>query len=132
MRSTGLYYVITYSTVNPLRNNFGRVRRTTGISSYKRNTIPSKAFAVHIKDNVVHVRAITADRGGGADVQFHSFLTSTPDGDEGSPSRTCKFTTGEITPVPLVNVLTPPGCPARSQSLYRLHYPGSLHPLSIS
>jgi hypothetical protein len=86
---------------------------------------------------------------GGVDVEIHIFLTSAVAGDEWSASRPGRFTPGERAPdthwiggwvdprVGLDDVekrkfltipgleLRPLGRPARSQSLYRLRYPGS-------
>jgi hypothetical protein len=86
---------------------------------------------------------------GGVDVYVHIFLTSALFGGEWSASRLCRFTPGERAPgthwiggwvnprAGLDNVvkrkflilpgleLRPLGRPARSQSLYRLRYPGS-------
>jgi hypothetical protein len=86
---------------------------------------------------------------GGVDVQIHLFLTSALVGGEWSASRHCRFTPGQIaTGTHCIGVwmdpraglndvekrkfLTLPGLelrplcrPARSQSLYRLSYPGS-------
>jgi hypothetical protein len=81
------------------------------------------------------------------DVWIQVFLTSTPVGGEWSASRPSRFTPGErvsctqwiggwvdprtdlerrkILPLPGLE-LRPLGRPARSQSLYRLRYPGSL------
>jgi hypothetical protein len=85
----------------------------------------------------------------GVDVWIHTVLTSTLVGGEWSASRTCHFTPGERVPstywiggrvdprasldeVEKRKFLTLPGLklrplgrPARSQSLYRLSYPGS-------
>jgi hypothetical protein len=83
---------------------------------------------------------------GGVDVYIHIFLTSALAGGECSASRPGRFTP-EKKPTVLIgymhpraglegvekkNFLTPPGLelrplgrPARSQSLYRLRYPGS-------
>jgi hypothetical protein len=85
---------------------------------------------------------------GGVDVQIHVFLTSALIGGEWSASRPCRFTHRERTPdihsiggwvnptAGLDDVekrkfftlpgleLQPFGRPARSQSLYRLSYPG--------
>jgi hypothetical protein len=86
---------------------------------------------------------------GGVDVYIHVFLTSVLVSDEWSASRPGRFTRGERDPgthwrwdwvdpraclddVEKRKFLTLPGleirplgCPARSQSLYRLSYPGS-------
>jgi hypothetical protein len=86
---------------------------------------------------------------GGVDVQIHVFLTSTLAGGEWSALRPGRFTPGERAPgthwiggwmgpraglgdVEKRKFLTMPGLelrllglPACSQSLYRLHYPGS-------
>jgi hypothetical protein len=84
---------------------------------------------------------------GGADVQTHIFSTSALSGSEWSASHPCHFTPGKKPPVPIVEEtgwtpepvwtkwrkfltllgleLRPLGLPARSQSLYRLSYPGS-------
>jgi hypothetical protein len=85
---------------------------------------------------------------GGVDVQIHIFLTSVLAGGEWSASRTGRLTPGETAPgtdwlggwvdprAGLEDVedrkltlpeleLRPLGRPARSQSLYRLRYPGS-------
>jgi hypothetical protein len=86
---------------------------------------------------------------GGVDVQIHVFLTSALVGDERSASHPCHFTPGERVPgthwiggwvgpraslddVEKRKFLTLPGLelltvshPDRSQSLYRLCYPGS-------
>jgi hypothetical protein len=79
-------------------------------------------------------------------------LTSALAGGEWSASRPCRFTPGERAPVRIgqeavwaqsrsgrrgeEKILNPtgtrtptPGRPARSQSLYRLRYPGSLTPM---
>jgi hypothetical protein len=93
---------------------------------------------------------------GGVDVQIHIFLTSALDGDEWSGAHHGRFTPeemeqgthwigGRMDPIPgLDNVekrtlltlqgleLRPPGCPAHSQSLYRLHYPGPVSSLAMS
>jgi hypothetical protein len=85
---------------------------------------------------------------GEVDVYIHIFFTSPLAVGEWSASRPCRFTTGERTPgtqwiggwvdstaglddVEKRTLLTLPGleiralaCPARSQSLYRLRYPG--------
>jgi hypothetical protein len=87
---------------------------------------------------------------GGVNVQIHIFLTSVIPGGEWSGSRPGRFTAKERAPgthwiggwvdpraglddVKKRNFLTPLGlelrslgCPARSQSLYRLRYPRSL------
>jgi hypothetical protein len=87
---------------------------------------------------------------GGVDVYVHIFLTSALVGGEWSASRPCHFTPGEgasgthwlgswvgprasLDDAEEKKFLTPPGLelrllsrPARSQSLYRLSYPGSL------
>jgi hypothetical protein len=85
---------------------------------------------------------------GGVDVQIHIFLTSALDGGEWSASHPGRFTPREtnhgthwiggwvgprtglddidrskILPLPGLE-LQPLGLPARSQSLYQLHYPG--------
>jgi hypothetical protein len=86
---------------------------------------------------------------GGMDVYIHIFLISAFVGGKWSVSRTGRFILGESVPVahwiegwvapraglddvekrqflPLPGLeLRPFGCLARSQSLYRLHYPGS-------
>jgi hypothetical protein len=83
---------------------------------------------------------------GGVDVQIHIFLTSTLTGGEGSASRSGSFTPGThwiggwvqpragLDDEEKTKFLTLPGLklrflgrPARSQSLYRLRYPGSLN-----
>jgi hypothetical protein len=81
----------------------------------------------------------------GVDVEIHTFLTSALVGGEWSASLPCRFTPGihfiggRVDPraglddmekwkfftLPGLELL-PPGRPARSQSLYRLSYPGSL------
>jgi hypothetical protein len=82
---------------------------------------------------------------GGVNVYIHVFLTWSLVGGEWSPSRFCHFTPGthwiggcvdpraDLDDVEKRKFLTLPGLelrplgrPARSQSLYRLHYPGSL------
>jgi hypothetical protein len=84
---------------------------------------------------------------GGVDVLIHNFLTSTLAGGDLSASHPARFTPGEKAPgtryvwrcvgtraglddlekfVTLPELeLRPLGSPARSQSLYRLSYPGS-------
>jgi hypothetical protein len=86
---------------------------------------------------------------GGVDVQIHIFLTSALAGGEWSASRPSCFTLGERAPgthwrggwvdpraglddvdkrkfLTLLGLeLRPLGCPVRSQSLYRLRYPGT-------
>jgi hypothetical protein len=90
---------------------------------------------------------------GGVDIQIHVFLASALAGGELSASRPCRFSAGEGAPVThcigswvgsrtgLDHVkerkfltlpkleLRPLGLPARSQSLYRLRYPGSYQTL---
>jgi hypothetical protein len=91
---------------------------------------------------------------GGVDIQIHIFLTSTLTRGEWSASRLGRFTPGErahgthwirgwvdpragLDDVEKTKFLTLPGLelrrpldrPARSQSLYRLRYPGSLYPV---
>jgi hypothetical protein len=89
------------------------------------------------------------DAYGGVDIEIHIFLTSALAGGGWSASRPCRFTPGEratgthriggvvvpraglddvekITFLALPGLqLRPLGRPARSQSLYRLRYPGS-------
>jgi hypothetical protein len=86
---------------------------------------------------------------GGVDVYIHIFLTSALDGGEWSVSPPCRFTSGEralgtywiggwVSPRASLDEverrkfltlrgleLRPLGRPVRSQSLYRLWYPGS-------
>jgi hypothetical protein len=87
---------------------------------------------------------------GGEDVQFHIFLTSALVGGEGSASHPGHFTPGlrapgarliggcvrptacldagkrkNLLPVPGIELRPLLGRPARSQSLYRLSYPGT-------
>jgi hypothetical protein len=82
---------------------------------------------------------------GGVDVYIHIFLTSALVGGEWSASRPAALSPGKEPPVPIGQeaglddvekrkFLTLPGLepqtlgrPARSQSLYRLWYPGSLY-----
>jgi hypothetical protein len=79
---------------------------------------------------------------GGVDVQIHVFLTSALVGGDWSPSYPGLFTPGErvlgthwkegwlgpragLDDVDKRTFLTLPGLELRSQSLHRLHYPGS-------